>query len=541
MKNISALLIVLLLVACSAIPATQATLVSRHNIVSAPGEIITINHDPYPTLSEPSPLIIIVQAHAASSFNETLMITDEFHGLVDTSGQMMWLTGTVTETPRTISVGRLPQYTTDISWYPTIVGNHTLHITVGSFPEWDINMSVSFDGDGIITPSLGHPCIVSRDLSSQLQVSLAETRTIIDPPAQIVSAYLQPINASTAYPLDDLVAVHSSWVYTGAGSIQDELIVTYDISSIPNGFYDISVETAKQNYSWPHAVKIQASEPTDYKIVQLTDIHIGKYSNIANKRTILADLITSINTDLHPDFVILSGDSIDWYNEKYKRNPFDELKNILLTCDVPIFTTPGNHERFGNSLLFLYYPFINLTGYHRFLNPLSDYSFEYGGVNFVFLDSGYDYSRWEISPQFWNTTPEGSGLTNTQMYLLQTVWGTAAENQIITMHHPAVANRNDTSFGAVPNDLPSGNDECIAFNRGAFIDYCETHNVSIVLVGHTHKNRVLNNLGKTPVNETAWPIFIQTQSSTLSGKDNGGRIVHIQDGVVVSCDYVSFG
>jgi hypothetical protein len=541
MKNFPALLIVLLLVTCSIIPPAQATPVSEHPSDYTSGDIITVKWDPYATLSEPSSLIVIVQGKAADPFNETLAVTDDFHCLVDASDQMTWLTGTVNETPRIISVGRLPQYTTKISWYPPAVGNHTLHISAGSSPEWRINISVSFDGDGIITPSLGHPCIISRETSSQLQVTLAETRSNSGPLTQILSATLQPINGSSAYPLEDIDAINYSWVNTGEESIQDDLIVTYDISTIPDGFYDITIETAKQNYSWQHAVKIQEHEPNNYTIVQLTDIHIGKYWNIINKKKILADLITSINTDVHPDFVILSGDSIDWYNEKYKHNVFDELKNILLTCDVPIFTTPGNHERYGNSLLFLYYPFTNLSGYHRFLNPLSDYSFLYGDMNFVFLDSGYDYSRWEISPQIWNTTPEGSGLTNTQMYLLETVWGTAAKNQIITMHHPAVANRNDTSLGAVPNTLPSGNDECIAFNRGAFIDYCETHNVSIVLAGHTHKSRVLNNLGKTPVNETTWPLFIQTQSSTLSGKDNGGRVLHIQNGMVRSYSYVPFG
>jgi predicted MPP superfamily phosphohydrolase len=274
--------------------------------------------------------------------------------------------------------------------------------------------------------------------------------------------------------------------------------------------------------------------------VQLTDVHIGKYGNLVNEKKEFISLITYINENIHPDFVILTGDSIDWYNKKSVRNVFNDLKEILLTCDVPVFTTPGNHERYGNSLLFLYYPFTNLTAYHHFLNPLSDSSFEYGGINFVFLDSGYDYSRWEIQPQIWNTTPEGSGLTNTQLYLLEHVWGIGSMHQIIALHHPAVNDRNDTGLGAVPNDLPSGNDECIAFNRGAFIDYCSNRNVSLVLEGHTHESHVFNALGVAPANATAWPLFIQTRSSTLSGADNGGRVLHIQDGVVLSYDDIPF-
>jgi hypothetical protein len=207
---------------------------------------------------------------------------------------------------------------------------------------------------------------------------------------------------------------------------------------------------------------------------------------------------------------------------------------------VPVYTVPGNHERYGNSLLFLYYPYTNLTPYHRYLNPLSDYSFVYGNVNYIFLDSGYEYSRWEIQPQIWNTTPEGSGLTATQMYLLENTWGMDQMNQIITMHHPAVNDKNDTALGAVPNDLPSGNDECIAFNRGAFISYCTDANISVVLTGHTHENKVLDTLGKEVGNSSAWPLFIQTESATLSKQENGGRMIHIKNNAVVSYQYHAF-
>jgi predicted MPP superfamily phosphohydrolase len=541
MKKISTLLTLILLFVplCSITPA-QATPVPQHTTGSTPGDILFLSCYSYPTLSEPVPITVTVQGDAAAPFNETLVISDEFYGLVDAAGEMSWRTGNVTEQQTTITIGRLPRYTEKITWYPTVVGNHTLHIAAGSFPEQTINVSVSFDTNGIITPSLGHPCIISKDTTNELQVTIAETRASTDPPAQILSAALHPINDSTSYPLENQVAVSQRGVNQGPDLLQEELIVTYNISTIPSGFYDITIQTTTQNSTWPHAVKIQDSQPTDYKVVQLTDTHIRKLANLIDEKKELQSLITSINENIHPDFVLLTGDSIDWYNEKYKRNVFEELKEVLLTCDVPVFTTPGNHERYGNSLLFLYYPFTNLTGYHRFLNPLSDSSFAYGDVNYVLLDSGYDYSRWEIQPQIWNTTPEGSGLTNTQMYLLENVWGNAAMDQIIAMHHPAVNDKNDTGPGAVPNNLPSGNDECIAFNRGAFIDYCTTSNVSLVLEGHTHESHVFNALGVTPVNATAWPLFIQTRSSTLSGADDGGRVLHIQNGIVLSYDYVPF-
>jgi predicted MPP superfamily phosphohydrolase len=359
-------------------------------------------------------------------------------------------------------------------------------------------------------------------------------------PAQILQVELQSIDNTTHYDLQNQTSTWNTWIKTGTNILEDELIVSYNIDSIPEGFYNISVTTTKENYAWPHAVKILNTEPTEYTIVQLTDIHIGKYANFVNKKKELIRLITYLNENIHPDFVILSGDSVDWYNQKSHRNVYADLQEALLSCNVPVFTTPGNHERYGNSLLFLYSPFTNLTAYHRFLNPLSDYSFEYGGVNFVFLDSGYEYSRWEIQPQIWNPTPEGSGLTTTQMCLLEHTWGNNQMNQIITMHHPAVNDKNDTAIGALPNDLPSGNDECIAFNRGAFISYCFANNVSLVLTGHTHENHVFTSQGKETGNYSAWPLFIQTDSVTMNGQNNGGRVVHIKNSAVLNYEYVPF-
>jgi UDP-2,3-diacylglucosamine pyrophosphatase LpxH len=113
-------------------------------------------------------------------------------------------------------------------------------------------------------------------------------------------------------------------------------------------------------------------------------------------------------------------------------------------------------------------------------------------------------------------------------------------NQVITMHHPAVNDKNDTALGALPNDLPSGNNDCIAFNRGAFITYCSATNVSLVLTGHTHENHVFNSQGKETSNSSAWPLFVQTDSATMNGQNNGGRAVHIKNSAVVNYDYVPF-
>ncbi len=541
MKTKTILLTFLLLLgAFPIIPLSQGSSPNRFP-VATPGEVIEVScSDPYPTLGQPTNLKITVEGNAGSILNQTLIVTDEFAGFVSVSGEMKWITGTVMIGEMNISIGKLPRYIKKIPWYPSIVGNHTISVTTATSTSTHLNVSVGFDVEGIIVPSLGSPALINKDIKNHLVVTISEERNKSEELTQVLQMGLYDIHNPASYVFENQSMTWSTWVNAGPDIIEDELMVSYDIENIPEGFYNLSVTTAKDTYRWPHAVRIRNSAPTEYSIVQLSDIHIGKYSNPVNKKKELTRLFTYIDEHIHPDFVILSGDSVDWYNQRYRRSSYLELQEALLSSRTPVFTVPGNHERYSNSLLFLYFPFTNLTAYHHFLNPLNDYSLSIGAVNFVFLDSGYEYSRWEVQPKIWSLTPEGSGLSTTQIYLLDTEWGAPEKNQVIILHHPAVNDVNDTGLGAVPNDLPSGNNECIARNRGAFISYCVSNNVSLILSGHTHKNKVLTDLGKTPDNPSAWPLFIQTQSATLSRQNNGGRVIRIKDNYILSYDYLPF-
>jgi predicted MPP superfamily phosphohydrolase len=539
-KTIILCSIILLILLMNADVGAHSTLVSTITPVSHPGEIIEVAcSDPYPTLGQPVYLIITLQGKAEERFKETLTVRDEFSGFTMTNGEMQWTSGSIKEHQRNVTIGKLPRYNQKLLWYPSVVGNHTLHVSTTT-SEKNITISVGFDVEGIITPSLGCPVIITKNHTDQVSLTISEERTRTEEQAQVVKVLLCSIDGTSSFELEEHTEQWSTWIPTGEDTIEDDLIVSYDIETVPEGFYNLTVMTATSEFTWPHAVQLIQDEPTEYTVVQLSDIHIGKYSNPVNKKQELIRLFTYVDETIHPAFVILSGDSVDWYNEKSQRNVFEDLQQALLKCNTPVYTVPGNHERYGHSLLFLYSPYTNLTPYHRFLNPLDDYAFQYGGMNFIFLDSGFEYSRWEVQLQIWNTTPEGSGLTNTQMFLLEHRLGDSSLNQIITMHHPAVNDKNDTSLGAVPNTLPSGNDECIAFNRGAFISYCEQNNVSIVLTGHTHENHVFTSQGIEVTNSSVWPLFIQTDAATLSGDNNGGRIIQIQQGEIIGYDYRPF-
>jgi predicted MPP superfamily phosphohydrolase len=535
----SILLLILLTSVVSLSPSSESY--SKKMTQTTPGDLLTVScSNLYPCLGEPISLIITIEGKSQNRFNQTISITDNFTGLEAVDGEIIKCSGTVAVDQINISIGPLPRYTRKVTWYPSIVGNHTFHVKAGAVSEMLLNISVVFDVEGIITPSLGYPAIIVKEETSPLAITVSEERTQTQAPLEITHLKLESIDAASSYPLENQTGAWRTWVRSSRDSIKEELTVYYSTDSVPEGFYNLSLTTQKTTYKWPHAVQIINSTPTNYTIVQFSDTHIGKYAYPVNKKKELIRLITYMNEQIHPNLVILSGDSVDWYNQRTQRNVYLDLQEALLHCNAPVFTTPGNHERYGNSLLHLYYPFKNLTAYHRFLNPLNDYSIIQGNNNLVFLDSGYDYSRWEIQPKIWLQSPEGSGLTATQIYLLENLLGDAQKNQLIIMHHPAVNDVNDTGFGALPNTLPSGNNECIAMNRGAFISYCENFNVSLVLTGHTHENHVFTSLGKEVENTTAWPLFIPTDSSTMSGKNNGGRLIQINNSTVISYDYLAF-
>jgi len=370
----------------------------------SPGEIIDISFSNYyPTLGEPIEIKVIIKGNpTGNQFTETLTVMDEFEGIIVQSSEAQLKTGSVLIDQKEITIGKLPRYTKKITWYPVVVGNHSLHFTLGSYPVNLQNISVGYDVENIIFPSLGCPSLICKDKTDKLTVVISEERYILEDPIEIYRAELQPINGPSIYLLYNQTVQFRTWLYVNEDEVEDNLILNYDTNNIPGGFYNIKLITAKKEYTWPHAVKIIDEEPEEFSFVQLTDIHIGKVYNLINEKEMLADVIHYVNEEVKPDFVILSGDLVDWYNSRNRRNFFLELQEIIVMCDSPVFTIPGNHDRYEHRLILLYNPFYDLSNYHFYINPLNDYAFEYGNMNFLLLDSGYDYSRWEIKLNIWS-------------------------------------------------------------------------------------------------------------------------------------------
>jgi predicted MPP superfamily phosphohydrolase len=516
---------------------TYSLLYNHHSISSLqPGDIQKIStSDPYPTVGKPVRLTLTIQGNPGNvPFNETVTLTDHFLGLVQKGDSYEWSFGSVVIDQFSLTIGRKTFYRKTVIWYPVFVGHHLISCTRGSSSMKNISLDVHFDSAQIIAPSLGNPAIIKKNTSSLLHVVLSEQRLKTESPSYHHQLRLEETTNSTRYYMVNTSHGLTEYGPIDENSVQDIVTLSFDVQNVPAGFYNMTITSEKINYSWPHAVSIIEQDPAEFRIVQLTDIHIGKAYNTIDEQQRLQSIIKVLNTVVHPDFIILTGDSVDWDKQNENQNFYTELQSVLIHCDAPVFTTLGNHERYVHRLVGLYAPYWDdLVWYHRFLNPLDDYTHDYGGFRFVFLDSGYDNSRWEA-------TPESTGLTNTQMYLLQQVWGNTTHNQIIAMHHLAVNDRNDTGLNAVQNTLPSGNDQCIAFNRGQFLDFCLNNLVQLVLAGHSHVNRVFTINGTQPNDPLGWPLFLQTTTATLNPNEGGGRIISIVNGSVQSYDFIKF-
>jgi hypothetical protein len=265
MKKIAVLFgIILLVFPVSSIATSGQNMIFGTTELAAPGEIIAFSCSRlYPTLGEPVYLVITVEGKAKERFNETIIVTDEFSGFVAVTGEMNWLSGNVTISHFNMTIGKLPRYGQKILWYPSVVGNHTFHLTAGTSPEKQLIISVGFDVEGIIAPSLGCPSIMSKDNTNQFSITLSEERSITEEPAQITKVTLQSINGTNSYDLENQLEKWCTGVNTGADIVEDDMIVTYDIESIPAGFYNITVTTTTDNYTWPHAVQIINTEPAE--------------------------------------------------------------------------------------------------------------------------------------------------------------------------------------------------------------------------------------------------------------------------------------
>lgn len=134
---------------------------------------------------------------------------------------------------------------------------------------------------------------------------------------------------------------------------------------------------------------------SSFTFVHASDTHISEASVARVRR--MREMVDS----LAPDFLILSGDLVRdalRVPEEVARGYYELLERELSQIIVPVFTVPGNHEKFGIerhlSLVSREHPLYGNRMYRHYRGP-NYFSFTYGGVHFLGLDTvDYDDLRY---------------------------------------------------------------------------------------------------------------------------------------------------
>ncbi len=126
---------------------------------------------------------------------------------------------------------------------------------------------------------------------------------------------------------------------------------------------------------------------SSFTFVHASDTHISEASVPRVRR--LREMVDS----LRPAFVIITGDLVRdalRVPEDVARSYYELLERELAQFTVPVFTVPGNHEKFGierhQSLVSAEHPLYGNRMYRHYRGP-NYFSFTYGGVHFLGLDT----------------------------------------------------------------------------------------------------------------------------------------------------------
>ncbi len=161
--------------------------------------------------------------------------------------------------------------------------------------------------------------------------------------------------------------------------------------SLPSGFKAVrqffhKVDLKAANNMVDFAL-IKGNAPTRFTFVHASDTHIS------DKSIDRMDKFRALVDSLRPDFVLITGDLVKdalRVPEKEASTLYELYKNETLKITAPVWNVPGNHEIFGIerelSKVSPGNPLYGRNMYRSYLGP-DYYSFNYGGIHFVGLNS----------------------------------------------------------------------------------------------------------------------------------------------------------
>jgi len=272
--------------------------------------------------------------------------------------------------------------------------------------------------DYIIYPTLGYPEIVAAggEFTFEFDFTLDDPGRAQPDGVEGWQASITSSNGQAPYSADlDISGAErgesSHWPIGSGRQVYQVYRVTAKIpDGVPPDLYDLEVAVTSGGDeivdSQPNSLSVTSEFKLDYKVVQLTDIHVYDveyttscgHDRALNDAIYLRKAIEQINL-IHPDFAIFTGDLIfgqrympeDWPpDEEHTGSSEFEYEYLwaydaISALDVPCFMLMGNHDGYNDTVK---------DGYQWWTQTFGPtyYSFDYGNDHYTMIDT-MDWSQ----------------------------------------------------------------------------------------------------------------------------------------------------
>ncbi len=342
------------------------------------------------------------------------------------------------------------------------------------------------------------------DTGRQSGWSPNRTVTVILPPNHIPVANIDQITPTKALKGERIT-------FNGSGSDEDGTIVAYYWRSSIDGWLSNQSDFSNAGLSiGVHTIYLKVKDNRgDWSVEDTATLTVGFYFiHITDPHAIYesddrwVNIIQNISNRMYkPEFVICSGDLVDWGEGATGYANYQTLLSSLHSTfwdhfldpehETPIYFCPGNHDY---RMIYQGPPY-SLVNYQLLISPTTEYSTNRGNCAIFSINSGHDWLtdlHWEL--------PEGSGLFENEKedleYQLDMLDGTMNNRdnshmfKIVFMHHPHYNPNGDDG---------TGDGAFVNFNDD-FKTLCRDYGVNIVLYGHIHPSASV----EFDLNGTTW-------------------------------------
>ncbi|MGH9332439.1 MAG: metallophosphoesterase [Vicinamibacteria bacterium] len=294
-------------------------------------------------------------------------------------------------------------------------------------------------------------------------------------------------------------------------------------------------------FEWLSNFGLERVEPvSEFRFLHASDTHLDAESLPRIRR------LREIAAEQKVDFVIVTGDLIRdalRVPEKTARERFEMFRKEKEEFPVPVWVVPGNHEIFGIerhlSGVPADHPLYGKAMFERYLGP-TYYSFNYGGIHFVGLDTADIADQWYYGH-----------VDETQLrWLEKDLSYVSAETPIVTFNHIPLFSAVILAGGYEPDsDSPGSVIEVdgkkqfrhVVSNFAEVLGKLEGRNYPLALGGHVHaREEIVLGDARFPTrfNQSAAVVGPAGQGYEMK-MISGVKIYRVRDGVIDSGEFIA--